>query len=443
MRRLLSRVRVRLGDFWWYSLMLFVAQRSADFLNVFVGLWLVPKYVSPAELGAVMPLTTFASCLAMPIAIFATTFRNEISVLAAERSFGRLKTLLRGTFVATAVFLVLAFVVSELVLPAYLERMRLAKGSLGVLIVATALVTSVAPIFSNALQALRKFGSTAAIGIIGAPLRLLAMWLTMPLRPLSGYFVGQNAAPSFGIVASVWALRRELAVKAEPYWSRAVVRRVARFAALVTVSTLVVNFWMLVSSTVLRQRLPAIDSAAYYMTSRFSEIANFLSATLIFTMFPFTAELAKRGKSTTGMVVKSSLAMFAFGAVLAAFFAVAGRPLMAMLPHGEEYSAYHWAIPWSIGIAALCASASIHVATEISAQRFGFLWWYVPLNLLYPTLMLIFTGYGYFVGYLPAAVIDFVAAYRIDSLARILGWMTVYELLRVVFGGLELLRRRA
>ena len=51
----LKKLRTRLGDFWWYSLMLFCAQRSADAMNVFVGLYLVPKYVGPAELGAVMP----------------------------------------------------------------------------------------------------------------------------------------------------------------------------------------------------------------------------------------------------------------------------------------------------------------------------------------------------------------------------------------------------
>ena len=48
MRRLLDRLHKRMGDFWWYSLMLFCACRAADLLNAFVGLWLVPKYVDPS-----------------------------------------------------------------------------------------------------------------------------------------------------------------------------------------------------------------------------------------------------------------------------------------------------------------------------------------------------------------------------------------------------------
>ena len=91
--------------------MLFCACRAADVLNAFVGLWLVPKYVDPSELGAVMPLTQFANFLAIPIAAFANTFRNELTRLSINKEFGKLKTLMRGVFAATAVFLFVAIVI--------------------------------------------------------------------------------------------------------------------------------------------------------------------------------------------------------------------------------------------------------------------------------------------------------------------------------------------
>ena len=100
--------------------MLFCAMRAADCLNVFVGLWLVPKYVEPSELGAVMPLTQLANFFAIPIAVFASTFRNELTTLAINRKFGQMKTLMRGVFTATAIFLFLAIVICRLVLPAYI-----------------------------------------------------------------------------------------------------------------------------------------------------------------------------------------------------------------------------------------------------------------------------------------------------------------------------------
>ena len=115
--------------------MLFCACRAADLLNAFVGLWLVPKYVDPAELGAVMPLTNFANFLALPAAAFANTFRNELTRLSVDHAFGKLKTLMRGVFVAAAIFLFLAIVVAKFTLPLFLERIRIVEGSLGLLII--------------------------------------------------------------------------------------------------------------------------------------------------------------------------------------------------------------------------------------------------------------------------------------------------------------------
>ena len=136
MRKIAGKLHERMGDFWWYSLMLFCACRAADVLNAFVGLWLVPKYVDPSELGAVMPLTQFANFLAIPVAAFANTFRNELTRLSIGKEFGKLKTLMRGVFVATAVFLFLAIVVARFLLPAFLERIRIVEGSLGLVIIA-------------------------------------------------------------------------------------------------------------------------------------------------------------------------------------------------------------------------------------------------------------------------------------------------------------------
>ena len=208
MKALLQRLHARLGDFWWYSLMIFMAARAADCLNVFVGLWLVPKYVPPSELGAVQPLANFASFLALPAAVFASTFRQELSNLAVNRQFGKMKTLMRSVFIAAAIFLFLAIVVSHFVLPHFLSRIRIAEGSLGMLIIVYSFINTLSPIFSNALQSLKKFKATTVISLLGAPIRFLAMLATMPLRALSGYFIGQTSTPAFSIGTSVIALRK-------------------------------------------------------------------------------------------------------------------------------------------------------------------------------------------------------------------------------------------
>ena len=438
----LEKLHSKLGDFWWYSLMLFVACRAADALNVFVGLWLVPKYVEPSELGAVLPLTQFANFLAIPIAVFASTFRNELTTLAINRKFGQTKTMMRGVFIATAVFLFLAIVICRFVLPAYLERIRIAEGSLGLVILATSFVSAIAPIYNNALQSLKKFKGSSILALLGAPLRLITMLVMMPFRALTGYFVGQCAVPVSQIVGSVICLRRELSVPAEPYWNREIVRRFGRLFLIFGVSAVAGGISTLVESTVLRQRLPELDSAAYYMVTRFSDIAGFLASALVFTLFPFTAELAAKGKDTRPLVLKASLAVFASNAALAAFFWFFGERIISILPHGSDYAAFWWAIPWLIAIATINLSINFYWAAEVSAFRFKFMLWWLPLNFLYAAALLFVTGYGYFTAYIPTSWTEFLSVHNISSLSAMLWWMTGIASLKALGCTLAMLRQK-
>ena len=429
---MLAKLHARLGDFWWYSLMLFCACRAADLLNAFVGLWLVPKYVDPSELGAVTPLGNFAGFLALPIAVFANTFRNEVSRLSIGGEFGKLKTLMKSVFIATAIFLFVAIVVARFTLPVFLERIRIVEGSLGMIIIATAFINAISPIFTNTIQALKKFKANALMNIAGAPVRLLAMLVTMPFRPLAGYFVGQGASPAFNIVASVFALRKELSVKAETYWDCATVRKFARLLAIFLASGAAASVATLVESTVLRQRLPDLDSAGYYMATRFSDISSFLYNTLVFTLFPFTAALAAKGRDMRPLILKSAAATIGFSALVALPFFFFGGTILAFLPHGEQYSAYWWAIPWMIGISALGALTGLYVTAELSANRFGFMKWMIPLDLAYPALLLAVTGYGYFAGSLPESLTAFLQTHNIRSLDAMLWWMTGFYLIKTL-----------
>ena len=441
-RATFTRLHARLGDFWWYSLMLFCACRAADVLNAFVGLWLVPKYVDPSELGAVMPLGNFAGLIALPVAVFANTFRNEVSRLSIGQEFGKLKTLMRSVFIATAVFLFIAIIVARFTLPLFLERIRIVEGSLGFVIITTSFITAVAPVFTNTIQALKKFSANAAMNLLGAPLRLLTMLVAMPFRPLAGYFVGQGASPAFNIVASVFCLRKELSVPAEPYWTREVVRKFSKLLVIFLISGAASSLCTVIESTVLRQRLPDIDSAGYYMATRFSEISGFLYNTLVFTLFPSTAALAARGKYTRALILKSSAATIGFSTLVALPFFFVGKPMLALLPHGDQYAAYWWAIPWQIGISTFGSLIGLYVTAEISAARFGFMKWMVPLEIIYPLALLLVTGHGYLKGVIPASWTTFLATHNVKSLYTMLWWMTAAYAIKATLCFVAMAKRR-
>ena len=432
MKALLDRLHAKLGDFWWYSLMLFCACRAADCLNVFVGLWLVPKYVPPSELGAVMPLLHFANFLTIPVTVFATTFRQELTSLAQRNELGKMKTLMRGVFTATAAFFVLAIVVSRILLPHFLERIRIAEGSLGLVILAATFIGAVNPVYVNALQALKKFKAYSLINVLAAPVRLLVMLITMPFRALTGYFVGQGATPAFTILASIITLRTELSVKAEPYWNLSIVKSLVRlFVIFGTLSTLS-GFILLVESTIIRQRLPELDSAAYYMVTRFSDIASFLTATLAFTIFPISVGFATRGKDLRPIIFKAMGAIVASNILLAGTFALFGREILAIIPNGEKYQAYTWAIPSMVGIVTISSCTAIYTTVEIAASRFCFLKWWIPLNLAYPIALLCVSGHGYFTDLIPASCSTFLNKHCILSLESALLWMGGFNIIRLI-----------
>ena len=431
--RILNRLHERIGDFWWYSLMIFCAARAADVVNVFVGLWLVPKCVSPDELGAVQPLTSFASFFAIPAGVFATTFRQEISSLATRREFGRMKSLMRGVFLVTAVFFFVALVLAKIVLPAYLERLRVVEGSLGLVILAASFAGPVSAIYTNPLQVLKKFRATSAISILGAPIRFATMLIAMPFRALAGYFVGQVSTPAFATATSLFALRKELAVPAEPYWSRDVFTRFGRLFALFGAGAVASGIASLVETTVIRQRLPEIDSAAYYIITRFSDMAGFVSGALCFTIFPYSAELAAQGRNTNVLVAKASAAIALSNAAIAVLLWAAGHSVLSILPHGEEYSSFAWALPWIVSLATLSSCTNLYCTAEMAANRFGYLAFMIPLNLLYAAALLFVTGFGYFRPWMPQAVTDFIEAHNVTSLHTMMMWMTVVALLRLAF----------
>lgn len=424
MRNFLDRTHARLGDFWWYSLMIFCACRAADLMNAFVGLWLVPKYIGPSELGAVVPLTHFANFLAVPAAAFASAFRNELTRLSVGREFGRLKTLMRGVFTATAAFLFVSIVVARFTMPLFLERIRIVEGSLGLIIIASSFVSAVAPVYTNALQALKKFRDQSAINFVCAPVRLLVMLAAMPFRAISGYFVGQASVPAFNIFASVICLRKELSVRPEPYWSRETLRKFSALFGIFLASGIVSGIYCLVESTVIRQRLPDLDSAAYYMTTRFSEISTYLFAAVNLALFPLAADLGGRHDARRSLVVKALFANIAFCSLVAVVFFAFGRQIIGVLPNGDKYSAYWWAIPWLAAVSAIGSVQGFYTTAETAVGRFGYMKWLLPLDLAYPALLLAVTGHGYFTDYLPSSWSAFLAAHNIRSLSTMLWWIT-------------------
>jgi len=369
------------------AILLFLALRVGDVVAVAAGMWFVPRYVSPEDIGAVLPVTSFATFLSMPMFALAMAVMKESAWLAAEGARGKVKSLLGGVFVAVAAVLILVLAAAGVLMPRFLGAMRVSEASVGFLVVAASFMGCVAPVFTDALQSLKRFRSLAAVEVSGAVVRFVVMAMVMPVKALAGYFAGQAALPAFRMAASVVALKGDLSVKAEPYWDRASVRRLSIAFAAILAYQVAPMAASLVEQSVLRTGLSSGDSAGYYMVSRFSDFLHYITFPLLLVMFPYTAAAAKRGEPHQPYVLKCAGATLAAAALMTAVYALFGVRLLALMPHGADYAGYAPYMPWLVVMTAATTCQVIFTNAEVSAGRYGFLWWLIPLHVIYPAAL--------------------------------------------------------
>ena len=377
------------------ALLLFLALRAGDLVNVAAGLWFVPRYVLPEDIGAVLPVSSFATFLALPVFAFAMVMMRESACLYAAGERGKVKSLLRGMFAVFAALLVAFLALAAVVVPRFLGAMRVSDASVGVLAVSAAFLGCLAPVYTDALQALKRFAPLAAVELGGSVVRFLVMLAVMPVKALAGYFAGQVALPLFRIAGSVLALHRDLAVPPSPYWNAAAARRIfLAFLAVVAYQATPMAA-SLVEQTLLRTSLPFEISAGYYMVSRFADFLHYLTFPLMLVMFPYTAEAAQQSRSTRPFVLKCSAVAVAAAAVMSVAYSLWGRELLGLVPTGDRYAEYVRYMPWLVLITVLTTCQVFYTNAEVSAGRYGFLCWLVPLHLAYPALLHLAVKGGY------------------------------------------------
>ncbi|MGN0854451.1 MAG: hypothetical protein ACI4R9_02895 [Kiritimatiellia bacterium] len=417
MKALFDRLHARLGDFWWYSLMIFVACRAGDAIQAFIGLWLVPKYVGSAELGAVLPLQQLSGLFTVPIAVLATVFAKYVNVYATRGEFGKVKCLVRDVLVAAAALFAVCIAAAYLVVPFFYTRLRVVSGSLTALVLAAGFAGNVASLFTSALQGLKMFKAITVQNLISAPIRLVTLLVAMPVRALSGYILGQTTPSAACSFLAFGSLRRRLAPHpCDTSW-RKDLPEIGRYLWPYAVCTLVGTFAGTLTATVYRQRLPEIESAAYYMLTRFSDIAGFAAATVGVILFPLASEAHERGGENRRLMWHSIFATLGGSLLLAVVFAFAAAPVFSLTETWRPYLPYVHLLPVltiSLGIG---LSSGIVANYELACNRLGATILLAAANLATAALLVALTGCEFFRGLLPDAFVDRLVALNVARLS--------------------------
>ena len=435
----LNRLHEKFGDFWWYSFMLFVALRVGDVINAIVGLWLVPKYVGQEELGAVLPLTQFATSVGAPITVLVTVFTKFLNKFKTQGEDGKVKSMLLWFSGIAVIIILITSAVAIAILPHYFERIRVTSGSLVFLIIAAGLITTIQPVFNNALQGLKKFNAITLNSLLAAPVRLVVMLVAMPFRALSGYMVGQIVPQLMSIGIACLSMRKHVHrdIKAVPFW-KTDGKDILRYASLVAIGPLVAAFTAPVTYMVIRQRMTEMDSAAYYMISRFAELATFAGATLAFVMFPLAAEAQTRGKSSLKLLRDMSIGTTIFGLAATAILYLFGRQIFEFIPTCRPYVDY---VP-DMALMALTLTVGIiwtnYCNHEMACNRFWYLTYGEFFAVLQAAFLVCFTGYTFFKGMLPESLVSWMGSLNISNLHNFLIALLLFNVARVFAAALDI-----
>jgi hypothetical protein len=263
------------------------------------------------------------------------------------------------------------------------------------LAVASAAFGCIAPIFTDALQGLKRFGKLALIEFGAAVSRFAAMIAIMPICPLAGYFAGSVALPFVRMVSSMAEMRRYIFAKRVKFWTYSSVLKLVKESFVIYAylgSALGVS---LLEQHIIRSCLPYADSAGYYMVTRFSDILNLVSYPLLMVLFPYAAMDEAKNKSSLHMVIKCSAVVMTMAFLMSVVYAFSGEYILSILRGGQEYVKYSVFIVPLTFITACVSCQTFYTNAEVAAGRFTFLGWYIPIHLVYAVIIYIVSILGY------------------------------------------------
>lgn len=404
--------------------MIFIACRSGDLIQAFIGLWLVPKYVGPDSLGAIMPIQQLSGLLTVPIAAITIVFTKFVTSYSTRGEYGKVKSFIRDTITGSILIFLFCIAIAYLILPQFYNRLNIASGALTILILTSGFIGNIAQLFTSALQGLKKFKTITAINFIGAPIRLITLIIFMPLRALSGFVLGQTTPTATSSLVAAFSLHRELSsVKSDTTW-RCDIPSIVKYLIPIGAYLTFITLSSTISNTIYRQRLPEIESAAYYMLSRFAEIANYVGVSIAVVLFPLAAEAHEIKKENPSLLKHTIIATAVTTVLLAIFFALTGRFIFSVSQTWSIYLPYTYLLPWTTIIFGASSIIGNIITYETACQRFGIAFCIAAFSLFTSFIIISFTGYEFYRTILPDTIVDWMSAHNLSSLSR----MTIFSL---------------
>ncbi len=407
-----QKIKAWLGPLWWYSVVMFCIQRIGDVINIYTGLWLVPKWISSNELGAVLPLGQIGGLLGLPLAILLTPFTKFLSTFCAKDELGKVKAFLYDTLLLTGLSALVIAAYTWLSAPFVFERLRIRGSVLVWVLCGVAITSAFMPVLNSSLQGLKRFRCMGIVGLTSAPVRLLALLLLLPCAGFLGFFTAQFLSNAVAMGVSFLGLRKIMSREIHRVSYRCHLREMLRYTLPVALIMGVTSFSGTVQFFIIRQRLPDIESAAFYFCSRFSEMPNVLWSAIAVVFFPIVSEAFEKGKNTRRILMQVLGLTVLGGSVVAIGLGSVIDWLFGFVMRWNSYRPYAHLVVWMALTSVFRVAFACFSNHEMACRRFTFIYYSVPIALFESVLLVSLTGYGFFEPYLPKEWIDWMASVR-------------------------------
>lgn len=406
----LGRLRDRLGTFWWFTLLSFAVSRMGDVINVFIGLYLVPRLLPGQDLGALLPLMVVGAVFSTPLALLLLPVGKFLSVFAAREEYGKVRALLEDSLGISLVFAVGMTIWIFRQGDALLLRMHVTDHRILWPVAGFAVLMCIEPMVSGTVRALKLFKPMLLASIFSPYVRLFGMLaLLAPLGAL-GYLTAQLATVSWGVLFGLVIVLLSLGRMGRrvSYWPHG--REMLLFALPLVALAIVGRIQGPIEALVIRHRLPTVDSAGYYYATMFGAIPGYFTAAMMPFFWPLISDRFERGQSTQGLLLQSMLFNLALGSLFVALFA-AIMPWFFTLPGPwSQYGAYAGFVWQAAMIGTLKTAQSIYTAHEMACRRFVYMWYLIPMLLLESAVLYLLPAWSVAKPWLPATLWNWVAA---------------------------------
>lgn len=400
--RKLCMMRDRLGPLWWHTALMFVSSRLGDVLNLIVGLFIVPAVISRDDLGAVLPLTKMASFVALPLLACLGAVLKYLSVFKTKGEDGKIKKMLRDLLWVSLLFLGFVLAVLLFAQDFINKRLRIEDPAILWLIGGLAIINFWNPILLAVMQGLGRFYRLTLSSFIGPVVRFLVILLVLERLQLRGYLLAMVAAGLATISLFLRGLGRPLRSEVQLVSYRSEIPQMVRYAAPVGLMVIMTNIHRLCEPWMVRQWLPRVDSAGFYMAAMFGNIPMWVAPAMLPFLFPLVSELFEKGEKTSRLHVQSLLVVCSIGVFLTVFFGSCSHWLLGLRSAWLPYQSYAWLVgPLCLAVTVDCL-IQCHVVHENACRRFLYLRYYLPIVFLEILVFLIILRWPFFNRVFPA-----------------------------------------